>query len=139
MHPPLPLGAWRPFGAFLRLHRIPQKFLLYLAYLQPRRRRNTLILIGRPGSVRTVLSDRLVRIEAAKTPLLRRPGSRLLLRLFAKPVRYAVSRLRARGLHATTPEFAERDFGAGFDNEIKSGAGYMGHLNNLLTASPTEI
>ncbi len=138
-HPPLPLGAWRPFGAFLRQHRIPQKIQPYLAHLQSGRRRNTLILIERPGGARTVLSDRLVRIEAAKTPFLRRPGPRLLLRLFAAPVRHAVLRLRATGLRATAPEFAERDFGARFDKEIKSGPGYMGNVNSLLTASPTEI
>ncbi len=70
MHPPLPLGAWRPFGAFLRQHRIPQKLLLYLAHLQPGRRRNTLILIARPEIAKTDLSDRMVRIKAAKAPSL---------------------------------------------------------------------
>jgi hypothetical protein len=122
IHPPLPL-AWRPLGAFLRQQRIPQKFLLYLANLRPSRRRNTLLLIERPGGARTVLSDRLVRVEAAKTAFPRRPASRLILRLLAKPVRHAVSRLRIAGLHASRPEFAPGDFGAGSDDEIKSGAG----------------
>jgi hypothetical protein len=70
MHPPLPLGAWRPFGAFLRQRRMPQKLLHHLAHLQPRRRGHSLVLIARPGIAKTDLSDQMVRIKAAKAPSL---------------------------------------------------------------------
>jgi hypothetical protein len=68
IHPPFGLHARNQrrlpagHGRFLRT------LLFYLAAVQPKRRPKTLLLIERAGIAKTILSDRMVRIEAAKAP-----------------------------------------------------------------------
>ena len=67
MHPPYVLNT-RDQGRALVNHGHIQKILRYLADLQLVRPPVTLRLIERAGVARTVVSDRMVQIEAAKSP-----------------------------------------------------------------------
>ncbi len=64
IHPPFTLVASDPHCA-VRQHRA-REFLHYLLQLRLRPRVRHLVLIERPGNCKTILSDRMLRIDTAK-------------------------------------------------------------------------
>jgi hypothetical protein len=96
MHPPFAIGTGRQSRALKGHAGILQKWLSYVQLLQPGRRGQSLILIARPDIAKTVPSDRMVQIKAAKAPsLLMSLASQLRLREMTKTTHRLVHRLRA--------------------------------------------